>query len=204
MTGVQTCALPISRLVTELLPDEPEADGLLALMHYCESRRSARVDADGGFVPLSEQDTVRWDVALHDAAEGTLRRAAAKGRPGPFQIEAAIQSAHMQRLRGGATPWTAIAGLYDALANTGARGVLVSRAMAHAEAFGTGAGLVALWLVAEDTVRSYQPYWVARATLEARAGRTEAAAHAFNLALGLTESPALRTHIEGLQRRLNR
>lgn len=202
--GLADEALFLARLVTELLPDEAEAEGLLALMLYCESRRRARTGPEGAFVPLSEQAVDRWDAAMHAAAEGTLRRAAQKGRPGPFQIEAAIQSAHMQRLRGGTTPWTAIAGLYDALAATGSRGALVSRAVAHAEAFGTGAGLVALGLVAEDTVRSYQPYWVARATLEARAGRTEAAAHAFNLALGLTESPALRTHIEGLQRRLNR
>ena len=178
----------------------------LALVLYCESRRPARVDGDGDgrFVPLSEQDTGRWDLALHDAAESALRRAAAKGRPGPFQLEAAIQSAHMQRLRGGATPWTAIAGLYDALANTGARGVLVSRAMAHAEAFGTEAGVAALAWVPEDNVRSYQPYWVARATLHRRAGDEVAATHAYAIAIGLTESPSLRAHLERLRQPINR
>lgn len=202
--GLADEALFLARLVAELLPDEPEAGGLLALVLYCESRRAARVDADGAFVPLSEQDTARWDAALHDDGESTLRRAAAKGRPGPFQIEAAIQSAHMQRLRGGVTPWPAIAGLYDALAATGARGVLVSRAMAHAEAFGTEAGVAALARVPEDSVRSYQPYWVARATLLARAGDADAAARAYGMALGLSESPSLRAHLERLQQRKNR
>lgn len=198
--GLVDEALFLARLVAELLPDEPEAEGLIALVLYCESRRAARTGTDGEFVPLSAQGTTRWDATLHDAAESALRRAAAMGRPGPFQIEAAIQSAHMQRLRGGVTPWPAIAGLYDALAATGARGVLVSRAMAHAEAFGTEAGLAALAQVSEDSVRSYQPYWVARATLHARAGDRSAADGAYTMALGLTESPALRAHLERLQR----
>lgn len=202
-TGLADEALFLARLVAEQLPGDAEALGLVALILYCESRRAARFGPDGCFVPLSEQEVSRWDPALHAAAESLLERAAARRQTGPFQIEAAIQSAHMQRLRGGATPWRAIAALYDTLAATGASGVLVSRAMAHAEAFGTAAGIAALDTVPPDSVRSYQPYWVARASLLARTGDTMAAKQAFAMAIGLTESPALRAHLEQVRNRLD-
>ncbi|MBN9009585.1 MAG: RNA polymerase subunit sigma-70, partial [Rhizobiales bacterium] len=108
-------AIWLGRLVTQLLPDEPEALGLLALMLHAEARRAARRDAGGAYVPLSAQDTARWNDALIDEAERLLHRAAEMGRIGRYQVEAAIQSAHVVRRRTGSSDWRAIVTLYDAL-----------------------------------------------------------------------------------------
>src|SRR5262249_12081144 len=110
-----TEAIHLARLVTTLLPDEPEALGLRALLLLHDARRDARLDAGGAFVPLDEQDRSRWD---HDAiAEGLagLRRATAMRRPGPYQTQAAISAAHVERDTNGATDWATIAWLYGEL-----------------------------------------------------------------------------------------
>jgi len=187
-------AIWLGRLLAELLPTEPEALGLLALMLYAEARRGARRDADGGFVPLDRQDTAAWDGAGIDAAEALLLRASRMGKMGRFQLEAAIQSAHVVRRRSGRADWPAIVRLYDGLAAlTGSVVVAVNRAAALAEVSGAAAGLAALDAVAGDArLATYQPYWAARAELLARTGLAEAARAAFARAIGLEPDPVVR------------
>src|SRR5258707_10906243 len=104
----------LGRLVASLMPDEPEAPGLLALMLHAQARRGARRNAQGDYVPLAEQDPAAWSTPLIEEAEGLLFRASAMGAIGRFQLEAAVQSAHVVRRRTGATDWSAIERLYDA------------------------------------------------------------------------------------------
>lgn len=184
----------LGRLVASLLPDEPEALGLLALMLYAESRRAARRDADGEYVPLAEQDPRRWDAALIDEAEALLHRASRLPGAGRYQLEAAVQSAHVVRRRTGSADWQAIEQLYEALlALTASPVVAINRAVAIAETRGAAAGLAALDEVAtEKRLGEYQPYWAARAELCARAGDTATAAEAYERAIGLESDPAVR------------
>ena len=127
-------AIFLARLVTELLPDEPESLGLLALMLYAESRRRARRSAEGEFVPLAAQDILLWDVPMMEEAEVLLRRAHAKGAIGRYQLEAALQSAHVDRCRTGRANWAEIVHLYDALfAFSGSPVIAINRALAVAE-----------------------------------------------------------------------
>ncbi|HWH82242.1 MAG TPA: DUF6596 domain-containing protein [Burkholderiaceae bacterium] len=184
----------LGQLVATLLPDEPEALGLLALMLHAQARRGARRDTAGHYVPLAEQDTAAWDGALIDRAEALLRRASRLGRIGRFQLEAAVQSAHSVRRLTGRADWPAIALLYDGLlALTGSPVVAVNRAVALAEAEGAAAGLAALDGVAADPrLADHQPYWAARAGLLARHGDTAAADAAYRRAIGLEADPAVR------------
>jgi RNA polymerase sigma-70 factor, ECF subfamily len=187
-------AIWLGRLLTELRPDEPEALGLLALMLHAEARRPARRDEDGAFVPLDAQDISRWNATLIDEAEAILLRASRMGRIGRFQLEAAVQSAHASRRRGGRTDWQAILALYDALwALTGSPVVAINRAVAIGETRGPVEALAALDGVADDPrLAEYQPYWAARADLLARAGERTAAANAYDRAIGLEADPAVR------------
>lgn len=190
-------AIWLGRLVGSLLPAEPEALGLLALMLHAEARRPARRDAGGDYVPLAEQDPRRWDAALIDAAEAALRDASAVGRTGRFQLEAAVQSAHAARRLSGCTDWAAIVALYDALAaTTGSVVVAINRAVALAELRGPDVGLRALdGLHADPRLAQYQPYWAARAGLLARSGDSGAAA-AYDRAIGLADDPAVRRFLQ--------
>jgi RNA polymerase sigma-70 factor (ECF subfamily) len=190
-------AIWLGRLVTLLLPDAPEALGLLALMLHAEARRAARRDADGAFVPLSEQDITLWDGAGMAEAERLLLRAAAMGEIGRFQLEAAVQSAHAMRCRGGGADWSAIVTLYDALWDmTGSPVIAINRAVALAETQGAEAGLAALATVAEKSVSQYQPYWSARAHLLAKAGAADEARKAYDRAIGLEIDPAMRHFLQ--------
>ena len=192
----------LGRLVASLLPEEPEALGLLALMLHAEARRDARRDGQGEFVPLHAQDPRRWDAALIDEAEGLLFSASRIGAPGRFQLEAAVQSAHAARRLGGWTDWAAIVQLYDALlALTGSVVVAINRAVAlaaHLGGFrGAAEGLAALDALDGDArLAEYQPYWAARAALLARTGRTRAAADAYQRAIGLESDPAVRRFLQ--------
>jgi RNA polymerase sigma-70 factor (ECF subfamily) len=192
--GLAEEAIWLGRLVASLLPGEPEALGLLALMLHAEARRGARRDAEGGYVPLAEQDTSRWSAGLIEEAEAVLRRAGAMGRIGRFQLEAAVQSAHAARRITGRSDWAAIVALYDALlAATGSPVVAINRAAALAEHCGPAAGLAALDdLAAEPRLAEYQPYWAARASLLARNGETGSAAEAYDRAIGLEPDAAVR------------
>jgi RNA polymerase sigma-70 factor (ECF subfamily) len=187
-------AIWLGRLVVALLPDEPEALGLLALMLYAEARRPARRNADGDYVPLDEQAVTDWDADMIEQAEGLLQRAGGMRRTGRFQLEAAVQSAHVVRRRTGRADWSAIVLLYDALAAlTGSPVVAINRAVAMAETAGATAGLRQLDGLADDPrLASYQPYWAARAGLLAASMMTAEAKVAYNRAIELEPDPAVR------------
>jgi RNA polymerase sigma-70 factor (ECF subfamily) len=196
--NLATEAIWLGRLVASLLPDEPEALGLLALMLHTEARRDARRDADGAFVPLGEQDTVRWNAATIDEAEDLLHRASRMNIIGRYQLEAALQSAHAVRRIAGRADWGAILALYDALlAMTGSPVVAINRAIAVAETQGPAAGLAALDSHADDPrLSQYQPFWAARAELLARTGQTQEADAAYERAIGLETDPAIRAFLQ--------
>ena len=191
-------AIWLGRLIVQLLPDEAEALGLLALMLYSQARRGARRDASGAFVPLAEQDPALWDDALIDEAEALLFRASALAALDRYQLEAAIQSAHVVRRRSGETAWAAIERLYDGLcAITGSPVAAINRAIALAATQGAAAGLAALPAVEEGSrLADYQPYWAARAELLSRLGETAAAEEAYDRAIGLEADPAVRQFLQ--------
>jgi RNA polymerase sigma-70 factor (ECF subfamily) len=189
-------ALFLSRLLVALLPAEPEARGLLALMLYCESRRAARRGADGSFVPLKQQDARLWSREMIVEAENELTTAAQAGVFGRFQCEAAIQSVHVQRPITGRTEHAALATLYGLLATfCPSVGVLVGQAAAMVEAGDPGPALGVLRRLVAAEVSAYQPYWVTLATALAAAGDRPAAEQALQTAIGLTEDPAVRSFL---------
>jgi RNA polymerase sigma-70 factor (ECF subfamily) len=187
-------AIWLGRLVASMLPLEPEALGLLALMLYAEARRAARRGVDGEYVPLAAQDPSVWDQAMIGEAETVLRHAGTMGSIGRFQLEAAIQSAHVVRRRTGQADWAAIEQLYAMLeAMIDSPVVTINRAIAIAETSGAEAGLKVLDRVAGDRrVADYQPWWAARAGLLARAGFSGPADEAYRRAIGLEPDPAVR------------
>jgi RNA polymerase sigma-70 factor (ECF subfamily) len=194
-------ALFLARLVSELLPGDPEALGLLALMLYAHARRHARRQAQGEYVPLAEQDPAAWDAAMMAEAETLLRRAGTMRSIGRYQLEAALQSAHVFRCRTGCANWPEVVQLYDALfALAGSPVVATNRALAIAEIEGPEAGLRAMPEIAADPrLAEYQPYWAARAELLARAGVYDEARRAYALAIGLERDPAVRRFLDRRQ-----
>jgi len=199
-------AIYLGRMMTQLLPDEPEAWGLLALMLYAEARRPARRTAEGEFVPLRSQEKTLWDWGMIADAEAALRYASRTRCIGRYQLEAAIQSAHVEGARTGSMSWAAVVSLYDALVGlTNSPVAMINRALAVAELQGADAGLTALEAAAGDRrAESYQPYWAARANLLGRTGCYDAARHAYQLAIGLESDPAVREYLrrccDGLQK----
>jgi RNA polymerase sigma factor (sigma-70 family) len=194
-------ALFLGGLIVELMPEEPEALGLLALMLHAEARRRARRSAEGEYVPLADQDTALWDARVIDTAEALLLRANRLNRPGRYQLEGAIQSAHVDRRRTGRTNWPAVIQLYDGLlAISDSPVVAINRALARAEVVGAHAALAELSSLADDKrLRDYQPYWAARADLLARTGAAVDAQHAYEIAIGLERDPAVRRFLQGRQ-----
>ncbi len=181
----------LGRMVVSLVPEDPEAKGLLALMLYCEARRLARRDAERAYVPLGDQDPALWDLEAIIEAENLLTAAARAGRFGRFQIEAAIQSVHCHRRRTGVTRWPEIVRLYDALLGvTDALGAHVGRAAALLEAGNPAAALSALDALPAERTPRYQPYWAARAAILDRLGQDGREARA--QALALTHDPGVR------------
>jgi RNA polymerase sigma-70 factor (ECF subfamily) len=186
-------AIHLATILHEAMPDEPEPMGLLALFCYCRARDDARRDERGGYVPLSQQRASSWDAALIERAERLLQRAARAARPGRFQLEAAIQSAHLASAFGREDEPVAIARLYDALVDAAPTvGAYVNRAAAYTRAFGAEAGLAAVRELPVEAVRSYQPYWALQAHLLEGLGRTVEADAARERASALTEDPAVR------------
>ncbi len=188
----------LGRLVATLLPEEPEALGLVALMLHAEARRAARRNASGDYVPLAEQDPAAWDATLIAEAEALLKAASRMGTVGRYQLEAAVQSAHAARRISGASDWAAIARLYDALlAITDSPVVAINRAIAVAQTDGPAAGLAALDALAGDArLAEYQPYWAARADLLGQTGDVDAAEAAYARAIGLEADPAVRRFLQ--------
>ena len=197
-------ALWLGRLVVSLLPDEPEALGLLALMLHAEARHAARRDAAGGYVPLGEQDAARWNAGMIEEAETLLLRAGAMGMIGRYQLEAAVQSAHAARRMTGRSDWAAIERLYEALsAITNSPVVAINRAVAIAETRGAAAGLAYLDALPLDVrLVEYQPYWAARADLLARTAQADAAEQAYRRAIDLEADPAVRDYLQRRRERL--
>jgi RNA polymerase sigma-70 factor (ECF subfamily) len=199
-------ALHLAGLAAALLPDEPEALGLLALLELDASRTAARVDAQGLLVPLHVQDIAAWDAALIDSAARHLDAAARRRRPGPFQLEAAIQLAHASRLRTGVTPWADIRTLYARLvALHPSVGACIGRALAEVYAGGDpAAGVAALQTIDPKRRESHQGWWAALAHLLERAGAPAEAVDAYERALALTRAPTLRATLLVRQQALAR
>lgn len=190
-------ALYLSRLVVQLQPDNPECRGLLSLMLHCEARKAARQGADGCFVPLAQQEVAQWNAALIAQAEQHLYQAAALGQPGPYQLEAAIQSAHNQRLHGLATPWPAIAALYQQLnAHWPSWGSMVGESIACIECSQFQRAQELLAGIPATVSQNYQPWWVAQAYLAERSGDGPAAVQAYETAIGLCSQPAMREYLK--------
>jgi len=194
-------AVFLARLVTELLPSEPEALGLLALMLHAEARRHARRNLHGDYVPLAEQDPALWDSSMIDVAEALLRRASALGSIGRYQLEGALQSAHVYRCRTGHANWAEVVQLYDALfALVGSPVVAINRALAIAEVHGASTALDAIQeLAADGRLAEYQPYWAARAELLAKTGAHAEARHAYEIAIGLERDASVRRFLQQRQ-----
>ena len=193
-------AIWLARVLLQLMPEQAEVHGLLALMLHCEARRAERRGPDGQFVPLSEQDAQQWSRPLIEEAERRLAEASKRGRIGRFQLEAAIQSIHAGRARSGRTEWTAIILFYEQLIRISPTlGTRTGYAAAVAEAKGAETGLATLDAINPDDISTYQPYWAVRAHLLRRLGKTPEAFDAFDRAIGLTEDPAVRQFL--LQRR---
>jgi RNA polymerase sigma-70 factor (ECF subfamily) len=192
--GLAAEAINLCRVLVQLMPSEPEAMGLLALMLHCEARREARRDAQGAYVPLSEQDVTRWSREMITEAEHFLSEASRMQRMGRFQFEAAIQSAHAMRLRTGHTDWETVALLYEGLIRISPTvGALVARAAAVGEAHGPVAGWRLLETIPPEAGSDYQPYWALSANLLKRMGRP--AESAYNRAIGLCEDQAIRAFL---------
>jgi RNA polymerase sigma-70 factor (ECF subfamily) len=195
----------LGRLVTELLPEEPEALGLFALMLHAEARRRVRRNERGEFVPFAEQDPALWDWQMINEAETLLLRASTLGSIGRYQLEAALQSAHVHRRRTGETNWAEVVQLYDALlALSGSPVIAINRALAIAELQGASVALKALQEVAADArLTEYQPYWAARAELLAKTGAHDEARQAYEIAIGLERDPAVRRFLQRRQSALS-
>jgi RNA polymerase sigma-70 factor (ECF subfamily) len=191
-------AIRVGRVLTDLMPDEPEAVGLLALMLLTEARRPARTDADGSMIRLAEQDRARWDRALITEGHALVRACLRRNQPGPFQIQAAIAAVHADAAAADETDWHQIVALYDQLYALRPNAVVaLNRAIAHAELHGPDAGLAALDEADAGLLEDYQPYHAARADLLARAGHRDAARAAYDKAIELTGNPTERRFLTG-------
>jgi predicted RNA polymerase sigma factor len=186
-------AVWLARVVLDRLPDEPEVRGLLALMLFCDARRSTRRTPDGRYVPLSDQNPAAWSAAAIREAETELAAASRLGRIGRFQLEAAIQSVHADRGQTGRVDWAAIVAFYEHLVHIAPTlGARVAQAAAVAELHGPEAGLAKLETIERASVATYQPFWAVRAHLLRQAGDIAAAVEAYDLAIGLAQDPATR------------
>jgi RNA polymerase sigma-70 factor (ECF subfamily) len=204
-TGPQDRTLPsealhLAEVLAALVPADPEAHGLAALVELSAARAPARADAGGHFVPLAEQDPALWDPRLIGRAHEHLRAAHAQGQVGRFQLEAAIQAVHCARRESGTTDWPTLLTLHRLLHTIApSLGSGVALAAVTAEVDGPAAGLTALdALLAEDGehARRFQPARAVRAHLLERLGRGAEAAAAYDSAIALTHDTAERQYLE--------
>lgn len=187
-------AVRLGRLLAGLMPDEPETLGLLALMLLVESRRPARTAPDGTLIPLPDQDRSRWDRDLIAEGQDLVRRCLRRGRPGPYQIQAAVNAVHSDAPTAADTDWSQILRLYDQLTELAPSPVVaLNRAVAVAETEGPGPALA---LVDVLGLRGYPAFHAVRADLLRRLGRTAEAVRAYEAAAALSTSPAERAHLE--------
>ena len=190
-------AIRLGRLLVDLLP-EPEAQGLLALMLLHDSRRSARMSQSGELILLEDQDRSLWDRAQISEGTALIQRALASRRFGPYTIQAAIGAVHAEAESAGATDWTEIVGLYDALARLDPSPVIaLNRAVAVAMRDGPAEGLALIdAILARGDLHEYRLAHAARAELCRRLGRTTEAREAYRKALVLTRQEPERRFIE--------
>jgi len=181
-------AIRLGRTLVELMPDEPEAAGLLALMLLTEARRPARTDSDGNLVPLPEQDRTSWTSELIDEGQQLVRACLRRNAPGPYQIQAAIQAVHSAAADPASTQWDQVVVLYDQLlALNPSPVVALNRAVAIAELDGPR---VALELIDNLPLTDYHVFHAVRAVLLARLGHDDDAATAYAAALDCTANQA--------------
>jgi RNA polymerase sigma-70 factor, ECF subfamily len=181
-------AIRLGRLLAELMPDEPEVIGLLALMLLVHARSAARTTEDGTLVPLAEQDRSRWDRNLIEKGQGLVQRCLRQNQPGRYQIQAAINAVHSDAPTAAQTDWSQILALYDQLLSlTTTPIVALNRAVAVAEIHGPQA---ALTLIDELPLDSYHLYHAIRADLLRRLGHTDKAAAAYRAAIDRTDNAA--------------
>ncbi len=186
-------AIRLGRLLVELMPDEPEAQGLLALMLLLESRRAARSSAQGGLVLLADQDRSRWDRDLIVEGQAIVRRCLRRDAPGPYQIQAAINAVHSEAATVEATDWPQIVQLYDQLMAVAPTPVVaLNRAVAVAEVAGPQVGLS---LVDAVDLGGYYLFYAIRADLLRRLGRFDEAAIAYDAAIERTDNAAERDYL---------
>jgi RNA polymerase sigma-70 factor, ECF subfamily len=196
--GLCAEAIRLARVLAQLMPDEPEALGLLALMTLHDARRQARVDAAGDLVLMQDQDRTLWDLAAIEEACGVLDNAVRRGRPGPFQLQAAIVACHASALTAAATDWAQIAALYARLSELVPTPVVaLNRAVAVAMIEGPQAGLALVEQIEEGGVLAgYHLLLATRADLLRRLGRLEEAANAYRQALDLAPTDAERRYLQ--------
>jgi len=188
-------AIRLGRLLLELMPDEPEVMGLLALMLLTESRRATRTTAGGDLVLLADQDRARWDRDLVAEGQALVRRCLRRNQPGPYQVQAAINAVHSDAPTAADTNWGEIVALYDQLMELAPSSVVaLNRAVAVAEVDGPQ---TALELVDALDLDDYHLLHAIRADLLRRLGRREEAARAYDLAIALAGNAAERGFIEG-------
>ena len=192
-------AIRLARTLAQLMPDEPEADGLLALMLLHDARRDTRVDADGQLVTLEHQDRARWDRDEIDEGLGILDKALRRGRSGAYQVQAAIAACHATAARASDTDWAEIAALYDRLAALVPSPVVeLNRAVAVGMSEGPAAGLAIVdALDGSGTLAGYYLLPATRADLLRRLGRFAEAADAYREALDLAATDTERSYLTG-------
>ncbi len=191
-------AIRLTRVVRSLLPDEPEVMGLLALMLLHDARREARVGPDGELVLLDDQDRSRWDAARIAEGRALVERALAAGRPGPYQLQAAVAALHDEAATAADTDWAQIAALYAALARMDPSPVVqLNFAVAVAMADRPEVGLAMMdGIAADGTLDTYPYLHAARADMLRRLERWTEAVAAYQRALELTSNGAERTFLE--------
>jgi RNA polymerase sigma-70 factor (ECF subfamily) len=188
-------AIRLARLLVELMPDEAEVRGLLALLLLTESRRPARTAGDGTLVLLADQDRSRWNRALIEEGHALVRASLRRNQPGPYQIQAAINAVHADARVARDTDWRQIVALYDQLLRFIPTPVVeLNRAVALAEVHGPAVALEAIDGLA---LHGYHLFHAARADLLSRLGRATEATEAYDTALGLVTNVAERRHLEG-------
>jgi RNA polymerase sigma-70 factor, ECF subfamily len=193
-------AIRLGRLLASLMPDEPEAQGLLALMLLIESRRPARLTPDGGLVLLADQDRRLWDRGLIAEGQAMVRQCLRRNQPGPYQLQAAINAVHSESPSAASTDWRQILSLYDhLLAVSPGPVVALNRAVAVAEVEGPE---VALRVVDRLELAGYEVFHAVRADLLRRLGRLPEAAAAYEAAVALAGNAAERRFLEGRLARL--
>jgi RNA polymerase sigma-70 factor, ECF subfamily len=186
-------AIRLGRLLVELMPDEGEALGLLALMLLIESRRTARTTAEGDLVPLTDQDRALWDRSLIAEGQAIVRQCLRRNGPGPYQIQAAINAIHSAAPTAAATDWSQILQLYNLLLSIAPSPIVaLNRAVAVAEVDGPEAALA---LVDDLDLPMYHLFHAIRADLLRRLGRSAEAVAAYEEAIGRTENESERTFL---------